>query len=75
MTLVVMVTRQALKHDSANDQLTLTSRVGIVCQGWARWVSVWPQASVRARVWQDVSPFRRWWHPPIVFPLTRFFSS
>jgi len=43
-----MVIREALQHDSAIDWLTLTSRVGIVCQGWARWMSAWPQASVRA---------------------------
>jgi hypothetical protein len=34
-----MVIRGALREDSANDGLTLTSRVRIVCQDWARGVS------------------------------------
>ena len=46
---VVMVTREAVQYDSASDRLTLTSRAGIVCQGWARWMSAWLQASVRAQ--------------------------
>jgi len=44
-----MITREVAQYDSANDRLTLTSRVGIVCQGWVRWMSAWLQASVRAR--------------------------
>jgi hypothetical protein len=47
--LVVMVIRETVQHDSANDRLTLTSRAGIVCQGWARWMSAGPQGSAGAR--------------------------
>jgi len=50
-----MIIRETVQHDSANDRLTLTSRAGIVCQGWARWMSAWPQASVSARGRQHVS--------------------
>jgi len=43
-----------MQHDSANDGLTLTTKVGSVCQGWARWMSARPQARVRARGRQHV---------------------
>ena len=53
--LVVMVIREAVQHDSANDWLTVASRVGIVCQGSARWVSTWVRGCVTAQRRLDVS--------------------
>jgi hypothetical protein len=50
-----MVIREAVQHDSANDWLTVASRVGIVCQGSARWVSTWVRRGVTAQSRLDVS--------------------
>jgi len=50
-----MVIREALEHDSANDKPTLTSRVWIVCQGSARWVSTCAGWCVTALGWRNVS--------------------
>jgi len=50
-----MVIREAVQHDRANDWLTLTSRVGNVCQGSTRWVSIWARRRVTAPSWPNVS--------------------
>ena len=55
--LAVMVIREAVQHDIANDRLTLTSRVGIVCQGLARWVSTWARRYLSAPDRPNVSTF------------------
>jgi len=52
---VVIVIREALEHDCASDGLTLTSRVCIVCQGSARWVSTCARWCVTAQGRPNVS--------------------
>jgi len=52
-----MVIREALQKDSANDGLTLTSRVRIVCQAWARWMSVSPRPRDGLRLTKRQSRF------------------
>ena len=50
-----MVTREAVQYDSASDWLTVASRVGIVCQGSASWVSTWARRCVTAQGRPNVS--------------------
>jgi len=57
-----MVIREAHQTDSANDKPTLTSRVWIVYQGWARWVSAGLRVSMTALCLPNVStiPLKNW---------------
>lgn len=42
-----MVIRETLQFDRANDRLTVSSRVGSVCRGSTRWMSIWLMAACK----------------------------